>query len=369
MFFIQRGHCEVLNDETGETLVELGEGQYFGEVAILCEARRNATVRSITEVDLLILTKADLDVVTRDYPKVTQKMTELALKRQQAIGAKVVKVWNAETNEADKRAAEASRAAKRDLQNASPSADVEDLKQRAAGASMVAAFRVRRGSSVGSVHDTNDPRGSLGSLDGRASVGSIEDALGSLEDHELTRRPSYEQRTAPKTLEGGRLARMASKRRTSSVGASLLTRQASGKNADLVGQASARRESGRDQQRVAPSPEPASPASPSSAAPQLREELRNFSLDLSAVEKRAFAEGTDSDDSDEDASSSLPSHAGSRRASDASVVKVSEDTSASCSSPGSPSRDPGSRRGSDASATAASSPSSPLRPFGNFPVS
>ena len=40
MFFIQRGHVEVINDTTGETLVELRDGQYFGEVAILCEARR-----------------------------------------------------------------------------------------------------------------------------------------------------------------------------------------------------------------------------------------------------------------------------------------------------------------------------------------
>ncbi|EGB06271.1 hypothetical protein AURANDRAFT_29384 [Aureococcus anophagefferens] len=70
MFFIQRGHCEVVNDETGEMLVELQDGQYFGEVSILCEARRTATVRSVTEVDLLVLNKQDLDLVCRDFPRV-----------------------------------------------------------------------------------------------------------------------------------------------------------------------------------------------------------------------------------------------------------------------------------------------------------
>ncbi|KAJ8614261.1 hypothetical protein CTAYLR_001122 [Chrysophaeum taylorii] len=93
MFFIQRGIVAVMNDITGECLVTLREGHYFGEVAILCHARRSATVVSVSEVDLLSLSKVDLDKLCCDFPKVKAKMKDLALERRKLVAARVVRIW------------------------------------------------------------------------------------------------------------------------------------------------------------------------------------------------------------------------------------------------------------------------------------
>lgn len=245
MFFIQRGHCEVVNDETGEMLVELQDGQYFGEVSILCEARRTATVRSVTEVDLLVLNKQDLDLVCRDFPRVAAKMKDLADERRKIIGARVCKVLNGKKrDDADKPETDEERrqrAEKRKLEakleevsaNTAKSSEArEEERTRIVGQTMVQAFKARRASTLAPVEEQK--------ADVQASV----------------------MYAAPKPTRVG-LERMSSKRRLSAAGGSVRAvnvaalRQAPKVAPDLVVEDSSDSDSGDDDD----APPPASPGS------------------------------------------------------------------------------------------------------------
>ena len=54
---IQSGECEVLR--SGSLLTTLTAGEYFGEMALLSDKTRNATVRARTAVDVVLIGKDD----------------------------------------------------------------------------------------------------------------------------------------------------------------------------------------------------------------------------------------------------------------------------------------------------------------------
>ena len=57
MFFIQRGACEVLEEDTGHVIFELKQGGFFGEIALITAERRSASVRTAVDCNILVLTK------------------------------------------------------------------------------------------------------------------------------------------------------------------------------------------------------------------------------------------------------------------------------------------------------------------------
>jgi hypothetical protein len=58
-YFIHSGEVEVVQKENGaeQVVARLSRGQYFGEMALISNAPRNATVRAVTPVRLAILGK------------------------------------------------------------------------------------------------------------------------------------------------------------------------------------------------------------------------------------------------------------------------------------------------------------------------
>lgn len=80
MFFILSG--EVRIDLPGEPLF-LGEGHFFGEMALLSQSRRSANVRATRRTQLLILDARDLDDLLSRRPAMRARMDELARSRTQ----------------------------------------------------------------------------------------------------------------------------------------------------------------------------------------------------------------------------------------------------------------------------------------------
>ncbi|WP_051949356.1 cyclic nucleotide-gated ion channel [Methylosinus sp. PW1] len=80
MYFIAAGEVEV---ELPSGPARLGEGQFFGEIALLRKTRRTANVRAATPIKLLILDAFDLHVFTQRNPEIGRHIEAVAASRSE----------------------------------------------------------------------------------------------------------------------------------------------------------------------------------------------------------------------------------------------------------------------------------------------
>lgn len=83
VYVIEQGQCEALGEHDGkqELLASLDCGAYFGEMALLSNRTRNATIRACTAMDVLIIPKTDFDKLRRSVPTFGNVFNELAKQR------------------------------------------------------------------------------------------------------------------------------------------------------------------------------------------------------------------------------------------------------------------------------------------------
>ena len=79
MYVIATGAVEV---ELPNGPVRLGEGQFFGEMALLEKSVRSATVRATEPTKLLVLDSADLHTMMDRNPAIAARITAIARARQ-----------------------------------------------------------------------------------------------------------------------------------------------------------------------------------------------------------------------------------------------------------------------------------------------
>jgi hypothetical protein len=86
VYTIISGQVEVLKEdpEQGETvLTRLGPGQYFGEMALVSDTPRMATVRTLTPVDAMTMARADFTTLFNHLPDF-RRIVEDVMKQRQA---------------------------------------------------------------------------------------------------------------------------------------------------------------------------------------------------------------------------------------------------------------------------------------------
>ncbi len=76
MYFIASGQVEIELPHGRQHL--LGEGQFFGEIAVLKNTRRNATVRAMSRTQLLVLDSSDLRALMSQRPDIAARIHEVA---------------------------------------------------------------------------------------------------------------------------------------------------------------------------------------------------------------------------------------------------------------------------------------------------
>ena len=86
VYVIKEGECEALRERKGapELLATLSPGEYFGEMALLSDRTRNATIRARTAMDVLIIPKADFNSLRHSVPTFGDVFSELAKRRASA---------------------------------------------------------------------------------------------------------------------------------------------------------------------------------------------------------------------------------------------------------------------------------------------
>lgn len=81
-FVIDSGTAEVTRG--GARVAELGAGDFFGEMALLDEERRTATVTATTPMSLIVMTRANFRALNRSLPQVHETVArEIAARRAQ----------------------------------------------------------------------------------------------------------------------------------------------------------------------------------------------------------------------------------------------------------------------------------------------
>jgi CRP/FNR family transcriptional regulator, cyclic AMP receptor protein len=78
-FLIVEGEAEVTRN--GRAVATVGPGQYFGELSLLDDAPRNATVRARTAMSLIRLGRREFSAVLDSWPGVAHKLLRQMARR------------------------------------------------------------------------------------------------------------------------------------------------------------------------------------------------------------------------------------------------------------------------------------------------
>jgi putative ABC transport system ATP-binding protein len=78
-YIVRRGEVEVMIDDgrNTRTAARLGPGKFFGELALLRDVPRAASVHAVTDIDLLTLTKAEFLAVMQAAPSLAEQIKRL----------------------------------------------------------------------------------------------------------------------------------------------------------------------------------------------------------------------------------------------------------------------------------------------------
>src|SRR3954468_16148047 len=80
LFIIEDGTAEVIQD--GNTVAELGSGEFFGEMGVLERAPRNATVVAKTPMTLLTLSSWDVKRLESKAPEAMEQLQQVIQQRR-----------------------------------------------------------------------------------------------------------------------------------------------------------------------------------------------------------------------------------------------------------------------------------------------
>jgi voltage-gated potassium channel len=68
-------------ERNGDPVAELGPGDFFGEIGLLEENKRGATVATATRVRAAVMDRADFFEMTAQIPAISRRITDAAISR------------------------------------------------------------------------------------------------------------------------------------------------------------------------------------------------------------------------------------------------------------------------------------------------
>ena len=83
MYIIKRGSVQVVRGNT--ILAVLKEGSFFGEMALVSDEPRNATIKTVTDLEVLTLGKSDFQALLSSKPSIAEIVSFEIVKRANQI--------------------------------------------------------------------------------------------------------------------------------------------------------------------------------------------------------------------------------------------------------------------------------------------
>ena len=78
-FVLLEGTAEI--DRNGETVASIGPGDFFGEIALLCDRPRTATITTTLPTRALVITEASFRRLLRDQPGIQGRVLDALASR------------------------------------------------------------------------------------------------------------------------------------------------------------------------------------------------------------------------------------------------------------------------------------------------
>jgi NADH dehydrogenase len=96
IYIISRGRAEVVRNEGDDelSLALLGPGEYFGEMALLNQTTRNATVRCLESLDVLSIHKREFSVLAANLPAMKESFEQVMKQRRMATDSVLAEAAN-----------------------------------------------------------------------------------------------------------------------------------------------------------------------------------------------------------------------------------------------------------------------------------
>ncbi len=82
MYIVSSGTVDVVSQDGGEVFATLGEGAFVGEMALVFQTERAASVRARGYCDLYVLTRRQFEYILARHPRFAEHVRRLAKERQ-----------------------------------------------------------------------------------------------------------------------------------------------------------------------------------------------------------------------------------------------------------------------------------------------
>ncbi len=83
MYVIKRGQVQVIRDNV--ILATLSDNAFFGEMALVSDEPRNATIKTVTDVEALTLGKEDFKHLLETNPSIASTISYEVVKRANVL--------------------------------------------------------------------------------------------------------------------------------------------------------------------------------------------------------------------------------------------------------------------------------------------
>jgi hypothetical protein len=90
IYFVARGRLEILSADGNTSHGTLEDGDYFGDLSMLLEERRTASVRAETFCDLYVLSRKNFDRIKKEYPEFRDVLKAVSAEKSERRSALVL---------------------------------------------------------------------------------------------------------------------------------------------------------------------------------------------------------------------------------------------------------------------------------------
>lgn len=85
MYFLSKGKVEVVSGDGKRQYSTIGQGSFFGELGVLFDIPRTASVRTVENSFCMVLTRTDLEDVLKSFPSISERFHRVVAQRMAVV--------------------------------------------------------------------------------------------------------------------------------------------------------------------------------------------------------------------------------------------------------------------------------------------